>query len=188
MIECVLIKWNEPTKETYQVLNWNVKLQNANVVGLDDDLEYLAKTTPFPIPDYDPRLFVLVTTQQLVDEVSSYPPLRKWEITYTTQGRSIEEKNVSVDEAEADANVSVFPTNKHLKYISLALAILDKKASGLTIGNKEQEILNRVNSKAQRVWSNHIISESKKDDLSNNKQIDLDSGWEIKDPENETIA
>ena len=178
MIQCVLIRWNAE-KTQYSVLNWNVELQSPNVVGLDDDLEYLAKTTPFPIPEYDPRLYVLVTTQQFVDEVSEHTPLRKWEITYSTQERTTAEKNISVNEAEADANIGVFPTSKHLKYIALTLAILDKKASGLTIGNKEQAILDKVNAKALRIWNNHITGEAKKSDLSNNTPIDLDSDWEV---------
>ncbi len=63
MIDCVLIRWNEPEKQTFVILNYNAKIESANVVGLDPDLEYLIKRTPYPIPDYDLRLAVLQTSQ-----------------------------------------------------------------------------------------------------------------------------
>lgn len=185
MIDCILIQWLNEAKTDFNIINWNAQLTSPNVVGLDPDLEYLVKRTPYPIPDYDPRLSNLVTTQNMGDNDTDYPTLKTWVTEYSLQERSIDEKKVSVDESENDANYAVFPTNKHLKYIALALAIIDRKASGLTISNKEQEILDKLQAKAQRIWNNHVIANSKKIEIEAGNPIDLDSDWEQNDPENE---
>ena len=156
MIQCVLIQWLNAEKTQYRVINFNAELVSANVVGLDPDLEYLVKRIPYAIPAYDPRLTNLVISQNVGDFDDEYPTLRKWVTEYSLSERSIAERKISVDESENDANYKVFPSRKHLKYLTLAIAIIDRKASGLTISPKQQTILDKFQAKAQKIWANHI--------------------------------
>lgn len=185
MINCILIQWLNEQKTNFIVINWNAVLENPTVVGLAPDLEYCVKRTPFPIPEYDPRLTNLVTIQNLGDYDTEYPQLLQWITTYELQDRTIEEKKISVEESEADANFGVFPTNKHLKLLALSVAIIDRKASGLTINATQQAILDLLQDKAQRIWNNHVTAQNKKAELDANNPVDLDTDWETIDPENE---
>ena len=185
MIQCILIQWLNEQKTEFRIANWNAELTSPEVVGLDPDLEYLVKRTPYAIPDFDPRLSSLVTTQNVGDFDTEYPTLKTWVTEYSLQERSIEEKKISIAESENDANYAIFPTNKHLKYMALALAIIDRKASGLTITPAQQLILDKVQAKAQRIWNNHIAAKAKKTAIDAGNSIDLDTDWEINDPENE---
>jgi hypothetical protein len=97
--------------------------------------------------------------------------------------RATPDKLNSVLEAENDANYKVFPNNKQLKYIVLSLAIIDRKASGLTISPKQQAILDKLQAKAQKIWTNHIAGETKATAVTAGQLVDLDAGWESVDPE-----
>lgn len=183
MINCILIEWLDEAKTNFRIVKWDVQLTAPIVLGLSPELEYLVKRTPFAAPDYDPRLVNLVITQNVGDFDTEYPTLRQWVTEYSLQERSTEDKKISVDESENDANYKVFPTNKHLKYMSLALAIIDRKASGLTITAAQQAILDKVQAKAQRIWNNHITASAKKQAIDAANPIDLDTDWEAIDPE-----
>ena len=182
-IPCIVIQWDE-TRTEYTVVNFNYKPATLPIIGLDPDLEVLVKRTPYDIPEYDPRLKVLVTTQGASDEFDTqYPTTKKWLTTYTLLDRATPDKLNSVLEAENDANYKVFPNNKQLKYIVLSLAIIDRKASGLTISPKQQIILDKLQAKANMIWTNHIAGETKATAVTAGQLVDLDAGWESVDPE-----
>jgi hypothetical protein len=183
MINCVLIRWLDGAKTNYSIVNMNAVLTSPNVVGLDPDLEYCVKRTPYTIPDYDPRLTNLVTTQNIGDFDSEYSNMHQWVITYSLQDRTAADKKISVDESESDANYSVFPTQKQLKYLTIAIALVDKKVSGLTLTTAQQSILNKLQDKALLIWQNHITANAKKALIDTELPVDLDSDWNTTDPE-----
>jgi len=181
-IPCVVIQWNAG-HTAYTVVNYNYNPTSFPIVGIAPDLEVLVKRTPYAIPDYDPRLKYLGVFQTVsVDFDTQYPDQRKWLTTYTLIDRDFADKSISVDEAENDANYAVFPTHKQLKYLTIAAVIIDRKASGLTITAKQQQILNALQAKAAKIWNNHIVGEAKKAELIQGLDVDLDADWENTEP------
>lgn len=184
-IDCIVIEWNNDST-SFTVVNWDYKPAFLPVVGLTPGLEVLVKRKPYELPEYDTRLKYLQATYMVSEDFDSeHQTNRKWLEIFGLADRTIEEQIISVNEAENFANYGVFPIDKHLKYIAITLAILDKKSRGLTISTKEQSILDKVNAKALRIWNNHILGEAKKDTLNIGGLINLDDGWENVDPENE---
>lgn len=182
-IPCVVIEWNTERTE-YTVVNYNARPLYLPIDGIDPDLEVLIKRTPYAIPDYDPRITYLGVTHSISEtEDLEFPGHRMWLTTYSLIEMPTEAKMVSVDEAENDANYQVFPTEKHLKYLTVATAIIDRKASGLTITPAQQAILDKLQAKAALIWSNHITALQKKTLLEQGLDVDLDSDWESVDPE-----
>ncbi len=178
-INCVVIQWSNPSKTEFTVVNFDYEVSSLPVQGLDPSLEVLVKRTPYTIPDYDPRLKYLVTNYSVsITYDSIYPTNRKWLTTYYLANLTSSEKKISVDESENDANYKVFPNNQQLKLLTLGIAILERKASGLTITPKQQSILNRITKKGNKIWNNHINAGNKKEAIDDNMEVDLDSGWE----------
>lgn len=183
-IPCVVIQWEDAEKTRFSVVNYDFNVTFLPVIGLDPNLEILVKRTPFGVPAHDTRLKVLVTSQNLLDQFDAeYPTQRIWQTTYSLQDRSPEEKCESVCELENDANYKVFPNKKQLKFLTLALAIIDRKADGLTITAKQQGILDKLQTKAQKFWTNHLLCADKKAAITAGQECDLDAGWENADPE-----
>jgi hypothetical protein len=180
-IPCLVIEKGVQFPNGYRIVNYNANVASFPIIGLDPNLEVLVKRTPFAIPDYDPRLVLLQVIQQpsLENEFDEqYPTQRMWVTTYSLVERDAADKAISVDESENDANYQVFPTKKQLKYMVLAIAIVDRKASGLTISTKQQQILDSLQAKAAKIWNNHIVGEAKKAELIQGVEVDLDSDWE----------
>jgi len=183
MIDCVVIQWNAD-RTSYSVVNYNYQVSNLPIIGLDDNLEVLVKRTPFVKPNYDPRLKVLITLLGVSEDYDTEFPLnRKWEETFELQDRSLEDQKISIVEAENYANLKVFPTNKQFKYIVLMSAITYRLTSGMTLTTKEQEIADIFIAKAQKIFTNCNVCESKKTALDDGELVDLDSDWENTDPE-----
>lgn len=182
MIECVLIRWNEPEKLTYEIINWNKQLINPNVVGLDNDLEYLEKTIPNEQPTFDSRLFNLIITQEFKDEESVNPPLRKWEITYSLQDKNKEQKKISIVETEQLASEEVMPMNQFMRFTVMYCIILKRKIDGLSISTEQQDILDKYETKGLSIWQNWINGLTKKSDIDIDNSIDIDSGWNSINP------
>lgn len=185
MIDCVLIQWNDPQNKIYDnpnnytVINWEFQVESLPVVGLQDDLEVFVKRTPFSIPEYDERLVLLKISQSPVNEQDAEHTTNKmWLTTYEVDERTSQEKNVSVEEAELENNLKVFPIDKHLKYLLLYCALTRREALGLSISQEQQAILEKGDAIATKMWFNHIEAIAKKSDIANNIEIDLDSNWE----------
>jgi hypothetical protein len=184
-IQCVTIEWNAARTE-YTIIKYNATFAFLPVQGLNPDFEVLVKRTPFEMPDYDSRLVYLVVHTEISEEYDTeYPTQRMWVTTYSTLDKPLADMITSVDEAENDANYQVMPTQKQLKYMVIAIALIDKKVSGLTLTPLQQNMLDRLQAKAVRIWINHVTSLGKKAELEANGTVDLDSDWENIDPENE---
>lgn len=184
-IPCVVIQWN-PAHTEYTVVNFNYNPLALPVQGLDPALEVLVKRTPYDVPEYDVRLKYLVTNNSISTSYDSiYTTSRKWLTTYYLVAQADSVKKQSVDEVENDANYQVFPNTKQLKLLTIAVAVIDRKASGLTITPKQQAVLDLVQAKALKIWNNYLNGVALKEAIDAQQEVDLDEGWENVDPENE---
>jgi hypothetical protein len=184
MINCVLIQ-----KSTRQIINPNAnypRVDGEPVVGLDPDLLYLAKYTPYPEPDYDSRAYVLVTLLPDIATINfdsipahpSWPNIKEYRITYTTQLRTVDDLKLSVTNAESMANEAVFPDGKRMKAMLLAIASLIKLHNGLTLNTKEQNNLDKVAAYSVKVWKNDKKKKDKEDEIDASVIPNFDEGWE----------
>ena len=71
----------------------------ALIDGLDPDLEWLLVYIPYEAPDYDPRVFVLTTTESITTQPHpDYIHLNQFLVTYNTVKRDIESIESSIVE------------------------------------------------------------------------------------------
>jgi hypothetical protein len=185
MIPCVTIVWNESRTE-FTVVNYDAKPDFLPVSGQSANYETLVKRTPFPCPEYDSRLKRKITTHSISEDFDAeYPQNRMWLETYTFVDTSLGARITAVSETENDANYQVFPLLKQFKYIVLCLHILNRKASGMSIGPLQQDMLDKLDAKALKIWDNHLLAATKTTALEAELLVDLDEGFKIIDPEDE---
>jgi hypothetical protein len=160
-------------------------MDDLPVVGLDPDLIYLAKNTPYPEPEYDPRIYILIT--QLPDLASlnfdtmpshpDHPNIKEYRITYTTEQRLNEAISTSIDNAESIANQNVFPGEVQVKSMLLAISSLIKLQNSLKLNKDEQKNLDTVVAYSSTVWENNQMAQEKKTLLATNQIPDIDAGF-----------
>lgn len=149
------------------------------VQGLDTDLKWLLKYTPFVQPDYDSRLFILTTTEEVTEIAHpDYSNLDQYKITYGTTKRENTEIEEYIANAESFANESMLPYDKRLKLMALAIGVLIRKTNGITLGNKEKAIEDKMIALAVRIWKNDQQLKDKISQLANGEEPELDAGWE----------
>lgn len=148
------------------------------VVGLEPDLEWCVCRTPFPSPEYDPRYFALVKTEQRGETADAeFSHLHPWLTTFTTQKRTIPEILTSVENKER------FELDKHVRPVEaqklciLGMAILFKEIQGLTLNARQTAIKNRIQNAANKVSANNDRAAEIADQVSANQEPDLESGW-----------
>jgi hypothetical protein len=186
VVPCVLRRIS-----TGEILNYNINYPNADpnspVIGMDEDLELLAKYTPYNIPDYDSRLYLLEILEGPGSGSTEYHPiytlLKQWRIEYGTVKRSVDEQKTSVSNAEELANSKVFPITKQLKYLTLGVSILNRKIDGITLTPTEEVILSRIHDKALCIWRNNSNASSMYTQIDENQEPNIDDGWDETDPE-----
>lgn len=155
------------------------RLDMAPVEGLDPDLEWLIKVTPYVQPDYDSRIFVLNQTEEVTQTPHpDYPHLNQYRITFSTSKRATEEIAISVENAEREANESVFPYTKQLKILTLGLGVLFRKVGGMTLNAKEIAVKDKVLALAVKIWKNDQALRDKIAELAAGTEPNIDEGWE----------
>lgn len=192
-INCVLIEWLNPAdKDVTDSSKWVIRNKDYKpdflpVVGLEPQYEVFVKRTPFVLPPVDYRLFDLVISESPLDIMDEeHTSNRQWAVTYSIQDKDIEEKNTSVEEAMNLANEIMFPQSKR-ELIQLAYPVVKaRELAGLTIGVKQQKIIDSYELFVQRAYENFVIAEQKKEDISNGIAIDVDADFNTQNPENET--
>lgn len=152
--------------------------------GMDPDYEWLIENIPFAQPDYDPRIYIMVTNKpdlQFLDsfiEHSSYPGLREYRITYTPKKREKAEIIVSIENAEKEANDSVWSESVHKDKMLFMLSSVMKKADGLQLNELEQIQINEMNTivvKLRKNMDNRLLLIQQ---INSNEEPNIDSGWE----------
>ena len=163
------------------------------IQGLDPNLEWLLKYTPYPAPDYDSRIWVLVVQRpdlknmvqtSTLDDLPNHPEhtnIRMYETLYTTEKRSNEEIILAIENAEESANQKLMTYRTNDKLHSLAVGILTRMNEGVTPSIEEQDILDKVKSFDVNIWKNDAEKNAKILQVNSGIEPDIDAGWEIGD-------
>ena len=149
------------------------------VQGLDPDLEWKLKHTPFPTPAYDSRIFELEQIEEVTEEAHpEYADLKMYKKTFKTNKRSNEDINRSIDNAEEAANRDLVSYRTDDKLFMLSIGILARINAGIQPNAKEQAILDQVMAFDVKVWKNDEEKNRKKDQVLAGLEPDIDAGWE----------
>ena len=149
------------------------------VQGLDPDLEWKLKHTPFPTPAYDSRIFELEQIEEVTEEAHpEYADLKMYKKTFKTNKRSNEDINRSIDNAEEAANRDLVSYRTDDKLFMLSIGILARINAGIQPNAKEQAILDQVMAFDVKVWKNDEEKNRKKDQVAQGLEPDIDAGWE----------
>ena len=149
------------------------------VVGLDPDLEWLVKFEPYLVPDYDSRIFLL----NRIEEVTTTPHpdyswLNQYRITYSTTKRVNDDIILNVENAETQANETMLPYTKQLKYLTLGLGVLFRNLDGMALTPKELVVKDKMMVLATRVWKNDAELQLKVAEIIAGTEPNIDAGWE----------
>jgi len=149
------------------------------VEGLDPDLKWLIKYIPFAQPEYDSRIFKLITTEEITEVAHPlYPELDQYLITYGTEKRVNDEIEEYIANSETFANESLLPYDKRVKLLTLAIGVLIRKSNGITLTAKEVAIETQMIDLAVKVWKNDQALKDKILQLTNGEEPNIDEGWE----------
>lgn len=149
------------------------------IVGLDPDLKWLLKYTPFDEPVYDSRIFILNRIEEItVLPHPDYTHLDQYKITFTTTKRSDEEIEASILNAERDANDKLLPFSDFNKIMILSVGVIVRYAKGQTLTQPEINMMNKLLDIAVKVWKNDDELKAKILQLSNGEEPQIDMGWE----------
>jgi len=149
------------------------------IIGLDPDLEWLVKRELFVAPDYDSRIFILNQNEAITTTPDlEHTHLNQYQISYNTIKRGSEDIQQAVENAERQANESIFPYTQQLKTILLGVAVLFRKTEGLSLSPKEQVVADRVMALAVRVWKNDQAMRDKIQEVIAGTEPNIDEGWE----------
>lgn len=187
----MLIQWNDlndrPLNDPTKYIVLKEFEQNPSLQGLAPELEYFQENIPFEYPVADFRLVTILDTITFTEDIVVVDGLdvRVYKRTYTVEDRTNEEKDVTIEEMKNDANIQVFPPNKHLEYLTMYAIIVRREFLGLTITPTQQAILDKVEAKGLKMWQNHITEITKKQAVIDNQPLNIDEDWETIDPEDE---
>jgi len=191
MITYMLIQWNDlndrPLNDPTKYIVLKEFEQNPSLQGLAPQLEYFQENIPFEYPVADFRLVTVTNTVTFTENIVVVDgvDVRQYDRTYTVVDRSNEEKDVTIEEMKNDANIQVFPPNKHLEYLTMYAIIVRREFLGLSITPNQQAILDKVEAKGLKMWQNHITESTKKQAVIDDQPLNIDEDWETIDPENE---
>lgn len=156
------------------------RLDMQPIAGLDPDLEWLVKYTPYDQPDYDSRIFMLQTTESITTEPHpEWKWLNQYQITYSTVKRQAAEIETAIYNAEKNANNQVFPYEKQLKILALGIGVLYRNVAGMTLTQKEVAIKNKCLAIATNIWKNHDTSTAKVAAVNSGLEPDIDANWTV---------
>lgn len=151
----------------------------GTIDGLDPDLEWLLVYIPFNVPDYDPRVFILNTTEEITTTPHpDYSNLNQFLITYTTIKRDIVDIEYSLKNAENIANEGIVSQTDFNKLVLLALGVIIRYSKGQTLTQKEIDMMNKILSIAVKVWKNDDNFQLLLNDYTLGNEPNIDAGWE----------
>lgn len=151
---------------------------------IDPDYEWLIQYIPFSEPDYDPRVYIMVTNlpdlQNLdaFEEHPNYPGIKAYQITYSPEKRSKEEIIISIDNAEKEANDLIWSEGEHKDKQLLMMQASLKASTGATLNDYEQELLNEMNIVAVKLSKNRDNKNILVDEIDAGRVPNIDSGWQ----------
>lgn len=147
--------------------------------GLDPDLEWLIVYQPYEIPDYDSRIYILTTTEEVTTTPHPlYPLLNQFLVTYVTTKRELTDIEWAIKNAENIANENIVSQTDFNKIVLLALGVIVRYAKGQTLTQKEIDMMNKILSVAVKVWKNDDNFKLILADFTAGNEPDIDAGWE----------
>ena len=154
------------------------------VEGLDPDYEWLVKHIPFAEPDYDSRIYIMET--QLPDlaflndfiEHPSYPGIREYRITYNPVKRTNDLIVISIENAEREANASIWSEATHKDETLFMINSVRKEASGATLNTEEQSPVDKLSVINVKLAKNRDTATIMINQVNNGQEPNIDEGWE----------
>lgn len=153
-------------------LTYPTATDDSEIVGLDPDLEYLAMDQDV-IPDYDPRIYVLTTTE-LRNAVTTPPT---WHITFGTVKRTVTEIKANAINVEAVKNRLHFTEQERDKLVILGLAVLFRQTANQQLTQREVALKNRIITMGTAIWNNDQRLRDIMVALDGGGEPDLDDQW-----------
>lgn len=181
MVPAVLIR-----KSTKQIIKEDV-YPNADmqpVQGMDPDYEWLVKHVPYAEPPYDPRIYLMTTNLPdlaFLDDFEqhpSYPGLREYRITFSPKKRPNEDIIRSIENAQKEANNSVFSEAVHKDEFAFMLNSIYKDAKGQILTSEEQEKIDKLAIVTVNLAKNADTTANKIAQVTDGQVPNIDEGWE----------
>ena len=107
---------------------------------------------------------------------NDYPDFKKIDVVYTAVRKSDAEIEELIKQAENNANEQLINQVDRLKVMVLYMAIVHRKVNGDNITTRMQEILDKGDAYATKLFQNDNTLQSKLSDLTN---VNLDTGWQV---------
>lgn len=151
---------------------------------IDPDLEWLIIHTPHSEPDYDPRIYLMVTNNPDLNFLDSFPNhpqysgIKAYQITYTPEKRSNEEIIISIDNAEKEANNLIWSEGEHKDKQVLMMQASLKAATGSILNSYEQSLLDEMNEVVVKLNKNKANRNLLVEQINANQVPNIDLGWE----------
>jgi len=151
---------------------------------LDPDLEWLIIHIPNAEPEYDSRIYLMVTNNPNLDNLNSfpehpnYPGIKAYQITYSPEKRSKEEIIISIDNAEKEANNLIWSEGEHKDKQILMMQASLKASTGSTLNSYEQSLLDEMNIVVVKLSKNNANRNLLVEQINLNQVPNIDSGWE----------
>jgi len=154
---------------TGEIIRRNVLDGDAEtVVGLDPDLEFL-KVVQQTQPDYDPRYFVLTSSEGKVGT--------EWRQTWGTQKRPVAEIEQAVENHERLLISEQVPAEDLTKLIVLALAALFREVKGLQLTPSEATTAGQIVALGRDLALLDEKAKLYKAEVRAGREPDLDAPW-----------
>lgn len=141
------------------------------IVGLDADIEYLAMDAD-AIPDYDSRIFTLVTSETKVGNL--------WKITHDPQKKETDQIKAAVVNAEAAQIQVQLVGENQTKLILLGLNVLFSSLDGLKLTDEQQSVKDRIAKASSALWQNDAKVAELNAAIDAGETPDLDTVWAVK--------
>jgi hypothetical protein len=154
------------------------------VQGLDPDYEWLIKHIPYPEPDYDSRIYIMET--QLPDlnflndfqEHPDYSGIREYRITYNPVKRPNADIIISIENAEKQANASIWSEAAHKDETLFMINSVRKEATGATLNTEEQSHVDKLSGINVKLAKNRDTATIMINQVNNGQEPNIDEGWE----------
>jgi len=160
--------------------NFIVETDNLPIVGLDPDLKVYGEHIPFPEPPFDSRGWNLIIVNSRNDVPHPlYPDLLTYATTYSLERLSNELLNLSVDNAETNANEQLAPTISYGSKRQRYNGIIHRKTNGSNPTAPEDAFLLNMDDIADAMDNNADNADSMYDYIDANPTLvpDFDAGW-----------
>lgn len=175
-LPCVLLQINPPA-----VLNLHAMYPREDmgpVIGLDPNLEYCVKRTPFPEPDFDPRLFSLdVIGARGTEPDAEFPHLHPWNITFATVARTKPEIKNHIRNKEREQLSLHFAQADVTKKLLLIVAAIARDVKKFELTPDELAVLDEMTAVVVKVKTNDQHAAQLEQDVDADLPVDIDAGW-----------